>query len=312
MKSWSRYEEGRANEVPCKEEPVLLSDSDLSKLGDLAISAAAAAGQMIALSRPKEVGHKDGGASSASQVVTEIDRRSEDIILEILTPTLERFELGLLTEERDDDGGRLTADYFWCIDPLDGTLPFIEGSPGYAVSIALVGRDGAPRIGVIYDPVQATMLHAISGIGAFRDGRPWATGVRRRGEMLSVFADRSFLANDNHEHIVDALGQIARDMGLAGPRLQTTAGAVMNACGVLASAPACYFKHPGPTGGGSLWDFAATACLFQEVGAVATDIGGDPLDLNRPDSSFMNHRGVLFATDESLAQRIRALRPTRG
>ena len=56
----------------------------------------------------------------------------------------------VLTEETEDDGGRLRADYFWCVDPLDGTLPFIEGRPGSAVSIALIARDGTPveRIGL--------------------------------------------------------------------------------------------------------------------------------------------------------------------
>lgn len=284
-----------------------LSASDLIELADLAISAATEAGQMIARSRPREVQHKAGADSLASQVVTEIDRRGEDIILSILAPTLDRFELGLLTEERDDDRGRLSADFFWCIDPLDGTLPFIEGSPGYAVSIALVDCHATPRIGVIYDPVTATVVHAISGVGAFRDRRPWPTEPLPRGDVLSVFADRSFLARDDHEVIVDALENIARDMDLTGLQLHTTAGAVMNACGVLTSPPACYFKLPGPSGGGSLWDFAATACLFQEVGAVATDIRGGPLDLNRADSTFMNHRGVLFATDETLARRIRTL-----
>ena len=66
------------------------------------------------------------------------------------------------------------------------------------------------------------------------------------------------------------------------------------------------------TGGGSLWDFAATACLFHETGGVATDMQGGPLDLNRADSSFMNHRGVLFATDEALARRIRAMDSERN
>ena len=291
-----------------------LSTSDLSELADLAILAASQAGQMIARSRPREIQYKDMQATArdkslASQVMTEIDRHSEDIILGILTPTLERFELGLLTEEQDDDGGRLTNDYFWCIDPLDGTLPFIEGSHGYAVSIALVGSDGTPVIGVVFDPVEATVLHAISKVGAFRNHRPWPTGKRPWGDVLSVFADRSFLVSDDHDVVVDALGQIARDMGLAGLRLHATSGAVMNACGVLANPPACYVKYPRPNNGGgsSLWDFAATACLFYEVGAVATDIHGGPLDLNRADSSYMNHRGVLFATDEVLAQRIRAI-----
>lgn len=284
-----------------------LSPADLSELADLAISAATEAGQMITQSRPTEVQHKAGGDSLASQVVTEIDRRAENLILDVLTPTLKRFDLGLLTEERDDDHSRLSADHFWCIDPLDGTLPFIEGSPGYAVSIALVDRSGTPVIGVIYDPVEATVAHAISGRDAFRDGQPWPVEPPSTGEALSVFADRSFLARDDHDVVIDALGQITRDMGLTGVQIEATAGAVMNAWRVLAHSPACYFKFPGSTGGGSLWDFAATACLFHEVGAVATDIYGDPLDLNRGDSTLMNHRGVLFASDETLARRIREL-----
>lgn len=79
----------------------------------------------------------------------------------------------------------------------------------------------------------------------------------------------------------------------------------MNACWVLEQSPACYFKFPKPeNGGGSLWDFAATACLFNQAKAQASDIYGQPLDLNRPDSTFMNHRGILFCTDNDLAQQI--------
>lgn len=282
-----------------------LSGADLRQLADLAISAACEAGQMIARSRPVEIKHKAAGQSLASQVVTEIDRRSEDLILDVLRPTLERFELGLLTEEQVDDRSRLTADYFWSIDPLDGTLPFIEGTPGYAVSIALVSNDGTPVIGVVYDPVEQSMLHAISGLGAFVDGRPWSADLVSRRDSLSVFADRSFLARDGNEAVLEGLEQIARSLGLTGVRLDATAGAVMNATRVLVNPRACYVKYPGPSGGGSLWDFAATACIFHEAGAVATDIHGDPLDLNRADSSFMSHRGVLFATDQELAKQIR-------
>ena len=34
---------------------------------------------------------------------------------------------------------------------------------------------------------------------------------------------------------------------------------------------------------------------------------GQPLDLNRPDSTFMNHRGAVYATDENLARCIRRI-----
>jgi fructose-1,6-bisphosphatase/inositol monophosphatase family enzyme len=284
-----------------------LTPTDLAELACRAADAAAEAGEMIARSRPQQVDRKEGGATLASQVVTEIDRRSEDLILEALAPTLEHFELGLLTEERDDDGGRLTADHFWCIDPLDGTLPFVEGTPGYSVSIALVRRDGTPLIGVVYDPVTATLLQAVRGGGVRRNGQPWEPTAADAAPELALFADRSSLQRADHPETVTALDEIAHDRGLSGVRVEATRGGVLNACAVLAHPPACYFKRPAPTGGGSLWDFAATACIFAEAGAVATDIHGDPLDLNRDDSTAMNHRGVLYATDAALAGRLRAM-----
>lgn len=282
-----------------------LSGADLTELADLAIDAAIAAGEMIARSRPEKIEHKSSGGSLASQVVTEVDRRSEAIILETLNPTIERFELALLTEEQPDDGGRFSADYFWCIDPIDGTLPFIEGTPGYAVSIALVCRDGTPTIGVVYDPVEETVVHAIAGAGGFRNGRLYPPSTN--GTVLSLFTDKSFLSSDARDQITTDLEEIARDMGMKGLHVDASAGAVMNACKVLANPLACYVKLPKQNGGGSLWDYAATSCIFREVGAVATDIDGKGFDLNRADSTLMCHRGILFATDGTLAQRIRGL-----
>jgi 3'-phosphoadenosine 5'-phosphosulfate (PAPS) 3'-phosphatase len=85
-------------------------------------------------------------------------------------------------------------------------------------------------------------------------------------------------------------------------------GAVINACHALENSPGCHFKFAKPQeGGGSLWDYAATACLYEEAGAVVSDVHGEPLDLNRPDSTFMNHRGAVYATDEELANRIRQI-----
>lgn len=283
-----------------------LSPEDLAKLADVAVRAAVEAGQMIAQTRPQTVEHKEGGATLASQVVTEIDRASEVIILDLLNPTLERFELGLLTEESPDDGGRLTADYFWCIDPLDGTLPFIEGRPGYSVSIALVRRDGAPQIGVVYDPIEATTYHAIAAGGLYRNGHAWVPSETERSHRLSVLVTSGFAKRADHEELLVSLDELAHSMGLAGTRIDLAEGAVMKACSVLRRPPACFLMVPGPTGA-SLWDFAATACLFNEAGASATSFAGQPLELNRPESTNMGDGGVLFATDAALAADIRAV-----
>ena len=287
-----------------------LSSADLAELADLAIRAATEAGQMVARSRPQDVQHKEGGVTLASQVVTEIDRAAEVIIVDILSPTLESHELGLLTEETADDGGRLTADYFWCIDPIDGTLPFIEGKPGYSVSIGLVRRDGVPQIGVVYDPVEATLYHAVSGVGIFRNGEAVVPPIQAEGnpggEELSVFTTGGFLARGDHDDLVDQLGEAAQAMDLTGARIEVGSGAVMKACVALVNAPACFVMFPGPTGA-SLWDFAATACLFAEADAVAMDFDGAPLDLNRSDATGMSQRGVLMASDQVIAEAVREL-----
>jgi fructose-1,6-bisphosphatase/inositol monophosphatase family enzyme len=291
---------------------VILSPHQLSELCALAEEATREAGELIARSRPSRIEHKpEGGSSPASTLVTEIDRQAEALILNILAPSLKKLDLGVLTEEQPDDGQRHHKDYFWCIDPLDGTLPFVEGTPGYAVSIALVSRTGESVVGVVYDPVNAVCYSAARGLGIARNESPWRPGSAARGSRLSLYLDRSAARAPYFDELKQQLALAAQTLGLEGFDIHIGSAAVMNACQVLEHPPAGYFKFPKPSpGGGSLWDFAATARLFHEAGAIATDFHGAPLDLNRPDSTFMNHRGVLFASDEAVAERIRRLAPT--
>lgn len=285
-----------------------LTTHHLNELTKHAINAARKAGALIAAhsDRPVDVIRKESGESLASQVLTEVDGLSQKIILQILQPTCKRFDLALLTEESEDDRSRLEKDYFWCIDPLDGTLSFINKEPGYSVSIALVSRSGEPLIGVVYDPVRDTLYHAAQHAGAFRNHQPWKPATS--GKTLKMIADRSFFDQPNRDAILSGLEQVASETGLDGVETGMHGGAAMNACWVLENGPGCYFKFPKPgNGGGSLWDFTATACFFAEAGAVATDIHGQPLDLNRADSTFMNHRGILFASNPELADRIQTL-----
>ena len=207
--------------------------------------------------------------------------------------------MGLLTEESVDDLTRLKKDYFWCVDPLDGTLPFIESTPGYAVSIALVSRSGIPQIGVIYDPVEQNLYYAIKGGGAFKNGEPFV--IANDSDILTVIFDRSFLQSDLYDKSITILDEIKIKMGCKQLNIIKHGGAVMNAIWVLQNAPACYFKLPKiKLGGGSLWDFAATACIFRELTGSVSDINGANLDLNREDSTFMNHRGVLYTSNNEL------------
>lgn len=282
-----------------------LTTNHLKELAEIAIEAATTTGKFISKTRPLNVQQKEGGDSLASQVLTEVDGQSQDMILNILEPTFTQFDLALLTEESEDDGSRLIKDYFWCIDPIDGTLPFIEGVPGYAVSIALVSRAGIPQIGVVYDPVEHVLYHAIKDQGAFRNHIPWT--IQNSGSTLFMNTDRSFAEQPEYPAVLSAL----ENFGYSTVKTTTQGGGVMNAIWALKNAPACYFKFPKEKkGGGSFWDFAATTCIFHELGAIASDIHGAALQLNRKDSLFMNREGTLFATDHNLAQQIIALYKT--
>jgi fructose-1,6-bisphosphatase/inositol monophosphatase family enzyme len=281
-----------------------LTTDHLMELAKIAIEAARKAGKHISETRPIDVQHKASGDTLASQVVTEVDQQAQDIILQTLEPTFAEFDLALLTEESEDNGSRLKKDYFWCIDPIDGTLPFIHGIPGYAVSIALVSRDGVALIGVVFDPVEQTLYHAIKDQGAYRNGRAWETNSAPADRPLWFITDLGEVEKSYYEAAIEAL----KSFGYPELKTKTQGGAVMNACWVLENAPACYFKFPkAGKGGGCFWDFAATACIYKELGAVVSDIRGRPLNLNNPDSIYMNHCGVLFATDPELAQKVEVL-----
>ncbi|WP_150050596.1 3'(2'),5'-bisphosphate nucleotidase CysQ family protein [Methylomonas rhizoryzae] len=275
---------------------------DLSLLQQCAIAAAYRAGHYIARHAASDVAvrTKTGHHSLASQVVTEIDHNSQALIRQTLQAASERFDLAWLGEESPDDGERLRKDYFWCVDPLDGTLPFIEGIPGYSVSIALVSKDGTPCLGVVYDPLSQTLYHAVKGGGAFSNEQPLCV-PGSESTTLTFITDKSFANEALYQATVNRLQGMAVQLGYTGSRLVLQGGAALNACQVLA-APACYFKFPKlQTGGGSVWDYAATACLFGEAGAPVADICGRSLDLNPPESTFLNHCGVLYSSDRHIA-----------
>jgi 3'-phosphoadenosine 5'-phosphosulfate (PAPS) 3'-phosphatase len=287
-----------------------MRQTDLEKLCTLAVNAAEVAGDHIQsrVGQHRETFTKEsGGNTLASQVVTEVDLESQRLILEMLKESMDEFPLGLLTEESEDDSSRFEADAFWCIDPLDGTLPFVEGTPGYSVSIALVSRGGDPLIGVVRDPVEEVTYHACRDQGAFCNTLTMsATKLPGDRRTLTWLMDRSMKNLDDFSPVENAMNKLAAEMGCSdGIRIVDHAGAALNGCWVAEQAPAVYFKLPKPEkGGGSLWDFAASACVMSECGLPATDIFGRRLDLNRQGDTFMNKNGVLYASSGELAEAV--------
>ncbi len=279
------------------------SDQELSILTSLAVKAAKSAGQYqrsvdrgAIKSSLKETGH-----SLASQIVTQIDLQSESIIKETLSKSIHDYDLGWLGEESliNNSHDYLQKKAFWCVDPLDGTLPFVRGLEGYAVSIALVGQQGNAIIGVVYLPFYQTLMTAATGLGCqLYNARPL---IINEPDKLLFLVDSSLLTASYFPNIVENLNDCADKMSLSDVEVISGAGAVANACSVLVNQNSVYLKPPKPeTGGGSVWDFAATACLFDESSKYAKTYSGELLKFNNPDTTYMNHLGIIYSENKTI------------
>lgn len=287
-----------------------LNQSQLFNLQQTAAEAATKAGQYIQsqFNQSPAVQGKTGGDTLASQVVTEVDIKAQEIILCHLNPSIQQFDLGLLTEEQVDDQSRLMKAYFWCVDPLDGTLPFTERQPGYAVSIALVTQSGDPVIGVVYLPNEQKCYAAIKGEGVLLNGKPYNRSTIVDDEKLHWYMDRSFRSTCYFEKVKARMQTWAIEQQLD-LEIHATYGAVANAIGALTAKTGCYFKFPKKTnGGGSIWDYAATRLLFEGLGLYVSNANGEPLYLNDPTTTFMNRKGMVYASSEKVAIFIQQIR----
>ena len=296
------------------------SITQLNQLSTIALKAATRAGQYInQFDRSKlKTGFKASGSSLSSQVVTEVDLHCQAIIIEQLQASCDEYDIALLSEENCteiaiNEHERLTKDCFWCIDPLDGTLSFIEGNDGYAVSIALVNKAGSPILSAIYLPATNCTYHMkfdthgkaqVYKNGAiFNPNNNVDKKQLKQTQDLHFYCDCSFLTSKQYPILIQQLSALLPTLRLTALKVISGNGAVVNALLVLEDAPACYIKLPkSRQGGGAVWDFSATACISHEVNAWVSDIHGLPLQLNQHDSYYMNKNGVLFASDKRLGE----------
>ena len=189
----------------------MLDQLQLNELTTTAEKAAEIAADYISsqVSETHEISLKSGVDSLARQVVTAIDLESQRLILDELSASIKQYDLGLLTEELHHDGSRFVKDYFWCIDPLDGTLPFTERKPGYAVSLALVSQSGESMIGIVVDPQQDHTYVAIRGQGCKINGQPFEYKLKSRDQLNCNF-DRSFAETERYPNTINTLESISR------------------------------------------------------------------------------------------------------
>ena len=95
--------------------------------------------------------------------VSSADKRTEKILIDELQKAHPNY--GIITEEKGIINKSNTKNR-WIIDPIDGTMNFLNGIPQFAISIGYE-ENGEIKCGVIFNPIMNEMFLAEKGNGAF-------------------------------------------------------------------------------------------------------------------------------------------------
>ena len=194
--------------------------------------------------------------------VTEADHAVDGVLRRILL----RDGEGWLSEETKDNSERLAKDSVWVVDPIDGTLEFVEGIPEWCVSIGYVRR-GRAVAGGIFNPATGEKILGSIGSGVTLNGQPAGVSSRTSLEGALVLASRSEVKRKEWEGY-GPCGFEIRPMGSVAYKLALVAAGRADATWTLSP------KHE--------WDVAAGAALVAAAGGFVSTLEFAEPRFNQP------------------------------
>ncbi|MGH7923346.1 MAG: 3'(2'),5'-bisphosphate nucleotidase CysQ [Candidatus Binatus sp.] len=237
-----------------------MAENDLSRELTLAKKGARAAGEILR-GYWRRGGYKIG-SKGHDNPVTAADLEADRAIKKLLRDSFPAY--GWLSEETADNDDRLQCRRVWIVDPLDGTREFINGIPEFAVAIALI-EDGAPILGVTYNPIKREMYWSARGLGCHLNTRRVRVTRTRTLKRATVFASRSETARGEW--------QVFHGMLKVSPTGSVAYKLAMVAAG---KGDATFTRSPK-----SEWDIASGAALVAAAGGTITDAWGHALRFNQ-------------------------------
>jgi myo-inositol-1(or 4)-monophosphatase len=230
----------------------------------IALDAAGEAGRLLASwrgdGRPEVVDTK----SSPTDVVTEMDRRAEALIVGRIHAV--RPEDPVLGEEGGQTAGS-SQRVRWVVDPLDGTVNYLYGLHDWAVSIA-VEVDGAVVAGVVEVPRRGETFTAVAGHGAWlhRGGASAPLHCNTEVRLSQALVGTGFGYDSGRRQVqgevLAALVPHVRDIRRGG-------SAAVELCSVAAGRLDGFYER-----GLNYWDYAAGGLIAREAGAVVGGLAG--------------------------------------
>lgn len=269
----------------------------------IAIAAEAGAAISEVYHTPFDVSYKEDRSP-----LTLADQRSHAIILNRLQELSP--QIPVLSEEGRDIpyDERKAWEYFWLVDPLDGTKEFVKRNGEFTVNIALIHTNG-PVAGFIYIPEKRTYYFAAEGLGAYKlvdddtslpvlsldallkkaQRLPSHAGIVQPARPLNIIGSRS--------HASKEFGEFIEAMKEKYPGVTIlSAGSSLKFC-LVAEGMADVYPRFGPT---MEWDTAAGQCIVEESGGAVVDMSRKRLTYNK--ESLLNNDFVVCGSQPLLKE----------
>ena len=221
--------------------------------------------------------------------VTVADRESEDIILAGLARAAPGVQV---VSEEAASVGRIpsTGDSFFLVDPLDGTKPFIRGSPQFTINIALIAMR-RPIFGLVYAPAIPDFYVTIGPNEAVAARLPPSTTAKVLADcglepIRTRVPDPNALgALTSQTHVNSATQRFLEQYHVAESRAVSSSLKF----GLMARGEADIYPRTGDT---SEWDTAAGHAVLAAAGGTVTELDGQPLLYNK--RGFLNPSFVAW------------------
>ncbi len=188
--------------------------------------------------------------------VTKADKGADELIRKILSKEFPTY--GFLTEESKDTKERLSKEYIFVIDPVDGTKEFVSRNGQFTTNIALVHKHEVVA-GVINVPVLDTVYFASKGNGAYKlknGGEKTQIHVSNRTENLRAVRSCSFF-NEREKAIYDKHPELYASIN--------PMGAAMKFCAIAEGNADISYRCSAGT---KEWDVAAGDIILKEAGGI--------------------------------------------
>jgi len=223
--------------------------------------------------------------------LTLADKRSHEIIMHVLeqTITVNNCTVPVLSEEGRDIpyDERRKWEYFWLVDPLDGTKEFIKRNGEFSVNIALIHKH-KPVLGITYIPVKDVFYFAAINLGTYKlKNRENLTDNLSIEELIDK-SQRLPLTNNNKSSltVIGSRSHISGEFSEFVKRLEArhgnvefiSSGSSLKLC-LVAEGKADIYPRFGPT---MEWDTAAGQAIVEQAKGSVMDIQTrEPLRYNK-------------------------------